>query len=107
VDIFQPEIAEQQKIAAMLSSGPTAFGRPLADRAGWKQAGERLDSAEIQRQAEALLKIPLAEQNEDNFLDYSRTGNRTRYEAVMFRRRSRIKWFVLAEGIENRGRFIP
>ena len=105
-DVFQPDAPALEKVAAMLAPKPTAFGRPLTDRAAWQQIASRLDAAEIKTQAEALLKAPLSEQTEEGFLDYSRTGNRSRYEGVMFRRRSRLKWFVLAEGIENQGRFI-
>lgn len=39
-------------------------------------------------------------------LDYSRTGNRTRYQAVHFERREKLRDLVLAEFLENKGRFV-
>lgn len=39
------------------------------------------------------------------FMDYVRNGNRTRYEAVLFARRSRVATLLLAELLENKGRF--
>ncbi len=40
------------------------------------------------------------------FLDYTRNGNRNRFEDLMFRRRSRLHALVLAECLEDRGRFL-
>ena len=41
------------------------------------------------------------------FLDYSRTGNRDRYQGVNSRRHSRCFNLILAECLENKGRFLP
>ena len=40
------------------------------------------------------------------FLDFARNGNRSRYEGIYFARRQRLITLVLAELIENKGRFI-
>jgi len=40
------------------------------------------------------------------FLDYARTGNRGRFESAMFARRDRLHALVLAECVENKGRFL-
>jgi len=40
------------------------------------------------------------------FMDFGRDGNRSRYEALYFRRRSALGGLVLAECLENEGRFI-
>src|SRR5213078_4852329 len=39
-------------------------------------------------------------------LEFKRTGNRSRYEAVRDRRRKRLQDLVIGEGIEGKGRFI-
>jgi hypothetical protein len=57
--------------------------------------------------AERLLDKPLPAQPADLYLDYSRTGNRKPWERVATARRRRIKIFVLAECVENQGRFVP
>ena len=40
------------------------------------------------------------------FLDFARNGNRTKYEGIYFARRQRLITLVLAELIENKGRFL-
>ncbi len=57
--------------------------------------------------AEKLLQQPIPEQPDDLYLDFSRTGNRTRWQRVSGIRRGRIRTFALAECLENKGRFIP
>jgi len=57
--------------------------------------------------AEKLLDQPIPELTDDLFLDFSRTGNRTRCQRVLSQRQGRYPALVLAECIENRGRFLP
>jgi hypothetical protein len=40
------------------------------------------------------------------FLEYQRNGNRTRFEALQFGRRNRLRDLVVAECVEGRGRFL-
>lgn len=40
------------------------------------------------------------------YMDYSRTGNRTRYDTVSWNRRNDLASLVIAECIENQGRFM-
>jgi hypothetical protein len=63
--------------------------------------------ARVLPDAESLLAKPLPEQPDELFLDYSRTGNRDRWQKVAFERRGRIAKLALAEAFENRGRFLP
>lgn len=56
--------------------------------------------------AEILLKEPIPQQPDNLYLDFSRTGNRTHWQKVCRQRRDRIKWLVLAECLENKGRFL-
>ena len=49
----------------------------------------------------------MPELTDDIYLDFSRTGNRSRGERVLGQRHSRLPQLVLAECIENRGRFLP
>ncbi|MBM3501557.1 MAG: hypothetical protein FJX74_23120, partial [Armatimonadetes bacterium] len=58
-------------------------------------------------EAEKLLAEPIPDQPDDLYLDYSRTGNRDRWQRVMGQRRGRLTVLTLAECVENRGRFIP
>ena len=73
-------------------------GRPWQRRKGSKTPWRAL---------EKLLPQAIPELTDDLYLDYSRTGNRSRCEKVIRERRGRINTLTLAECIENKGRFLP
>jgi len=98
--------ARIRAVAAMLPERPAAPGRPIADRAAWDRLASEPAFKEVVAKAEALLAEPIPEQPDDLFLDYSRTGNRSRFQEVAFARRRRLAPLVLAECVENKGRFV-
>ena len=93
-------------VAAMLPEKPAGLGRPITDRAAWEAPAKTGAFKSTVARAAALLSKPLPEQPDDLFLDFSRTGNRSRWQKVAGERRGRIAQFVLAECFENKGRFI-
>ena len=94
-------------VTKMLSERPAGFGRPVTDRAAWQRLAKVRSYHGVVREAEDVLKRPIPDQPDELYLDFSRTGNRTRWQRVASRRRGRIAPLVLAECIENKGRFIP
>jgi hypothetical protein len=96
-----------KKIASLLSEKPAGFGRTITERNAWKKLAQNDSFKNVISEAEKLLKEAIPEQTDDLYLDFSRTGNRTRWQRVSGRRRGRISTLVLAECIENKGRFIP
>ena len=94
-------------IAALLPERPSAPGRTIEDRAAWETFASARVRGKLVRAAEAHLGQPLPETTDDLFLDFSKTGNRTRWQKVAANRRGRLPDLVLAECIENRGRFLP
>src|SRR5438876_12443163 len=105
-DVFAPGEADLNRVAAMLAPKPGGFCSDVADRKAWDRAAARGDMKSAIARAEALRNRPLPEMTDDLYLDYSRTGNRQRGEAVFFERRSRIPALALAECLENKGRFL-
>ncbi|MCX6897434.1 MAG: heparinase II/III family protein [Verrucomicrobia bacterium] len=111
----QPVDAGRVKaVAAMLPEQPVGGGRPIGERTAWARlaAGgyrEHIGPAarDIIKRAETILSQPVPELPDDLYLDFSRTGNRTRWQKVAFERRGRLTWLVLAECLENKGRFLP
>lgn len=93
-------------VAAMLAERPAGLGRPASDRAAW----ERLAANEMCKAmipvAEQIMAQPLPEQTDELYLDFSKTGTRTNWERVAFKRRGLIAPLVLAECLENKGRFL-
>jgi len=106
-DAVKGSQAERVKaVAAMLPEKPAGFGRPISDRAAWEALAKAPAFGSTVARAAALLSKPLPEQPDDLYLDFSRTGNRSRWQRVAGERRGRIAEFVLAECFENKGRFI-
>jgi len=108
VDVTLDELrAESKKIAPLLPERPQGFGRPISDRKAWDALAAVPAYAATVSHARALIKTPLPETTDELYLDFSRTGNRTRWQKVASRRRSRIGDLTLAECVENKGRFLP
>ena len=89
--------AHVKAVAEMLCEEPAGFGRPISDRRAWARLAETRAFGGAVRRAEGLLKQALPEQPDDLYLDFSRTGNRTRWQRVAGQRRGRIDGFALVE----------
>ncbi len=94
-------------ITTLLTKKTVGFGSPITDRNAWEKLGRNDSFKKIILEAEKLLQSPIPDQPDDLYLDFSRTGNRTRWQRVSGRRRGRVRTFTLAECLENKGRFIP
>jgi hypothetical protein len=102
-----PDPARVEQIRQMLAELPRGVGPTINDRKAWQAVAESPEFKGVVSQAQRLLSQPIAELTDELYLDYSRTGNRSRYERVLGRRYARMPRLVLAECIENRGRFLP
>ena len=107
--LLAAEIDENRvkRIATMLSEEPAGFGLPCRERDEWDKLRENDSFSRRISEAEKLLDSPIPDQPDDLYLDFSRTGNRTRWQRVSGRRRGRISTLVTAECLENKGRFMP
>ena len=105
----EPAVIQQRTnaIAELLVAKPAGFGRPAADREVWEKFAAAAAYRKVVPRAEKILKTPLPDLPDDLYLDYSRTGNRSRWQARNSKRRGRLRPLVLAECIENKGRFVP
>ena len=96
-----------KEIASWLPEKPAAPGARITDRAAWDRLAKEPAAAKIIRGAEALLKAPVDPLPDDLYLAFTRNGNRRNYESPYFRRINQLENLVLAECLENKGRFIP
>lgn len=103
----EPAASRVAEIAAMLAPGPRGAGASIDDRKVWDEVARSPRFKGLVRSAEGLLSEPFPELPDDLYLDFSRTGNRDRYQKVFFERHSQFAKLVLAECLENRGRFLP
>ncbi len=102
-----PDPQRLGEVAAMLPDKPRGAGPTISDRGAWETVAKAPGFQNVVRRAERLLKEPIPELPDDLYLDFSRTGNRDRYQGVLFQRHARLPALVLAECLENRGRFLP
>ena len=76
-----------------------------AEREGWSRIGETVRNgtiAQAEKHLHGVWQIPEA----TDFLEYTRNGNRSRYEAISFGRREQLAALVLGECMEGKGRFL-
>ena len=76
-----------------------------SERGPWEAVPEDLRVAVVAR-AEADRKAGWKALLATTFLDFKRNGNRTRFEADSFGRRSMLQRLILAECLEGKGRFV-
>lgn len=95
------------EIAKLLPEKPTGVGRTIEDRAARQAVGQSSKFADAVKNAEHFLARPIPVLTDDLFFDWSRIGEAPRYAKVISERRERRAALVLAECIENRGRFPP
>jgi hypothetical protein len=98
--LYPPDV-----LASALLSLDAWHPYPKAGEAGWDKIPAAVREAQVHR-AEKFLNTNWAMPKASVFLDFVRDGNRSRFEAVSFGRRTQLADLVLAEAIEGRGRFL-
>ncbi len=100
----QPPTPERvAEIAKMLTGKAVGLGSPISERAAWTEIPGGADLVSF---AEQSASAPVPEMNDDLYLLFKKTGSRREFEDIASRRRMRLTQFVLAECIENKGRFL-
>ena len=94
-----------EDVTAALASRDAFRPYPRAGEPGWDRVPEKVRDAHIQA-AEAYLDQPWKPLPATVFLEYVRTGNRSNFQDLSFGRRERLATLVLAEAMENQGRFM-
>jgi hypothetical protein len=102
-----PNPVRVRQLTLMLSPSRCGVGRPITDRQEWNAVAKAPAFSDVVSQAEQLAAEAMPPLTSDIYLDFSRTGNRSRGQAVLSKRHGRAPRLALAECIENRGRFLP
>ena len=76
-----------------------------AERGEWFRINEPLRKAYV-AQAELYLNSAWQTPKATDFLEYTRNGNRSRYQAISYGRREQLAALVLGECMEGKGRFL-
>lgn len=102
-----PDPARVAEIAAWLAPAPHGLGRPATDRGAWNRLAALPEAAGILRDAEKALHTPPPDLPDDLYLEFTTTGNRRNYEQPYGQRSQRLAALLLAECLEDKGRFLP
>lgn len=102
-----PLDARALEIVKMIPEKPESILPPISDRDAWEKIAQTGNGAAVIKQAEKILNTPMPELPDELYLEYSRNGNRTNCQRVIGARHGRLAPLVVAECIENKGRFIP
>jgi hypothetical protein len=105
---FEPvDPARIQYWASLLPATPQGVGRPIGDRQAWELLARAPAFRSAVRAAEQVADKPIPELADEAYVDFSRTGNRTRGQAAQGRHYAPLPTLVLGECLEARGRFLP
>ena len=91
----------------MVPAQPAGFGRPIADRAFWSSAMTREAASNVVAEAQALLRNDFPAWSDELYQEFSRNGTRPPAEKMLRARSAWLYPLVVAECIENQGRFLP
>lgn len=95
------------EIAGMLAPTPRGIGFPITERGPWDRLAASDRAAGILRQAQSFAETPPPELPDELYLQFTETGNRRNYEIPYAKCMARIESMVVAECLENQGRFLP
>lgn len=95
------------EIAAMLPPKPRGLGPTIDQREPWRTLAAERRFAELVARMKKDVGKPMPPITDDDYLDFSRTGSRTRGQKAISARDNHFADLVLAECLEAEGRFLP
>jgi len=102
-----PTNAKLNVIAAMLPAKPQGVGRPITDRAAWAQAAKQPFFQEQLTDAATFAPQPIPAITQEELDEVKNTGKRDTYEIPFKARSTRLDAFVVAECINDDGKYLP
>ena len=106
-DSLQPEPRRVAEIAPLLTEKPQGLGRPIDEREHWDELATSSDYVYFQKSAGSDLDTPIPRVTEEIFRRINQSGSRPEWYALDRDRSGRFRRYVLAECLENKGRFLP
>ncbi len=94
------------EIAQWLPETARGVGQPISNREAWEKLANHPVFRDYVELAEQAIDEPIPQLTDELYLEFSRNGNRTNYEAQDKALTERLRVTVLAECIEDKGRFI-
>lgn len=94
-------------LAALLPAQARGTGRPIGDRRAWGEAGRWPTIRGLAVSAERYAEEPIPLLGEEQWKALQEKGDRLPLERAARLRTTRLNAFVIAEGLEDRGRYLP
>ena len=95
------------QVAKWIVPGSVGPGRPIADREAWSRVARSSAFAALPAEAAKLMREPPNPLTEAIYFDHVRTGGQEVYNHYNRTTRGRFTKLVLAECVEDHGRFLP
>ena len=102
-----PDPERVKAIAAMLRDEPGTFGRPCSDREAWDVLAKLPAMRDYLKGRERLLTVTIPPMTEATYMAEVKRWCQADCHALLGKRNGRVKQLVIAECLENKGRFIP
>jgi len=102
-----PSQSDLDRIAAMLPAEPNGVGRPITDRQAWLAAASQPAFQKELKDAATFAAQPTSDLTDALFNEVLTTGARDTYEHPFRLRTTRLVAFVVAECIEDQGKYLP
>lgn len=96
-----------REIAARLPAKPRGLGPTIDQRGPWQLLGAARPFVDLAARMQKEVGKPMPPITDDDYLEYSRSGDRNRGQKAIGARDSRFSDLVLAECLEAKGRFLP
>jgi hypothetical protein len=101
-----PNAERVATIERTLPEKPSTPAPPITERAHWDRLASMPEGQGIVKRAAKVLETPIPDCPDALYLEFSSNGNRTGYEKPYHRRAADLGVLLLAECLENKGRFL-
>lgn len=98
--------AQVREIASMLPEHAMGLGQPASDRKAWDKLAAMPVFQQWLQGAHNQINAQLPKADDALYLDFSKTGNRDRWQNTEFQVRNRMSTLALAECLEDKGAFL-
>ncbi|MDO4576167.1 MAG: heparinase II/III family protein [Planctomycetia bacterium] len=99
--------ARAKALVSFLKDDTFCVGHPITDREFWDKLAADKSWQGTLRTAERALETPVAPFDDAMYLEFFENGNRSHFQTANGKRYAPLGPLVLAECMENKGRFLP
>ncbi len=94
------------EIAEFLPKSRLSVGRSISDRSAWKKVKNSVDAKALIESVEHSVDIPFLQMTEEIYFEQRTKTDKFQADKILFSSMRRLEQAVLAECIENKGRFL-